>query len=311
MFEIPSPVRSAEAAFGSDVADLPLVADSPHTEFELTHAREIEQRAWHLDDPPFGAFAPTPLQESLIELACHTPLGRGRARWWTASLIERLRAGPIDVERLGLKLRLHYYGTHVCDKKMLLHVAGYDREEIDLLTREIDAYSFFRFVDIGAHTGFYSLAVKSMCPNAKIVAFEPHPLYCNRLNYNVRTNALRDFSIRAMAVGAEKGFRPYYVERESLTGDGRFFEVPVVPLHDSLLAEGWNGIDALKIDIEGYEDRALFPFFKTAPRSMWPRIIIIEHTLQHLWELDCFALCRALGYHRIFHGRFNTVLRRI
>ena len=56
-------------------------------------------------------------------MASRTPLGRGRARWWIASLVERLRAGPVDVERLGLKLRLHYYGKHACDKKMLFHVA--------------------------------------------------------------------------------------------------------------------------------------------------------------------------------------------
>ena len=244
----------------------------------------------------------------MIKLACRTPLGRGRARWWTSRLLERLRAGPLDVERLGLKLRLHYYGGHTCDKKMLLHVKGYDRQEIDLLAQENAGR--FRFVDVGAHTGFYSLAVKSIHPNARVVAFEPHPTYCSRLSYNARANALADFSVRAVAVGARNGQRPYYLDRESLIGEGAFFDVPVVSLHEGLKAEGLDGIDALKLDIEGYEDRALFPFFNTAPRSLWPRIIIIEHTLRHLWKIDCLKLCASIGYQQIFGNQFNTVLKR-
>jgi FkbM family methyltransferase len=223
-------------------------------------------------------------------------------------VLERLRAGPVDVERLGLKLRLHYYGTHVCDKKLLLHAQGYDREEIDLLARENGGC--FRFVDVGAHTGFYSLAVKSMHPGARIVAFEPHPIHCNRLSYNVRTNALEHFTVRGVAVAAKNGVRPYYIDRESLIGKGASFEVPAVTLHDGLRAERLDGIDALKLDIEGYEDRVLFPFFETAPLSMWPRTIIIEHTLRHWWKNDCLRLCASIGYRPVFSGRFNTVLNR-
>ena len=230
-----------------------------------------------------------------------------------ASLIEQLRAGPLDVQRFGLKLRLHYH-RDACDKKILLHIGGCDSEELDCLTREMS--SCFRFVDVGAHTGLYSLAVKSKCPTARIVAFEPHPLYCERLAYNVWTNGLNDFSIRREAVGAENGVSPYYPDHGSLycidqrgSGKGRFFNVPVVPLHDGLQAEGFDGVDALKIDIEGYEDRALFPFFDSAPRCMWPRLIIIEHTLRHWWERDCFKLCAALGYRQIFAGKVNVVLK--
>jgi hypothetical protein len=35
-------------------------------------------------------------------------------------------------------------------------------------------------------------------------------------------------------------------------------------------------VDAMKIDIEGFEVPVLEAFFQTAPRGMWPRLIIGE-----------------------------------
>jgi hypothetical protein len=43
------------------------------------------------------------------------------------------------------------------------------------------------------------------------------------------------------------------------------------PLAHIIAAAGVNRIDTMKIDIEGFEDRALMPFIATAPRSLWPR----------------------------------------
>src|SRR5262245_4824886 len=92
---------------------------------------------------PFGSFAPTLPQAALIALANHTPLGRGRARWFIGSLLERLRPGPLDVERFGLRMRLHYYGRDTSDKRALLHVNSYDREEIKALVRVIPDQGWF------------------------------------------------------------------------------------------------------------------------------------------------------------------------
>ena len=48
-------------------------------------------------------------------------------------------------------------------------------------------------------------------------------------------------------------------------------------------------VDALKIDVEGYEDRVLTGFFKQAPQALWPRAVVIEHLSRNEWlrRLHC------------------------
>jgi hypothetical protein len=73
---------------------------------------------------------------------------------------------------------------------------------------------------------------------------------------------------------------------------------------------GADHVDALKIDVEGYEDRVLTGFFKQAPPSLWPRAIVIEHLSRNEWLDDCIADMRARGYVETGKTRSNTLLVR-
>src|SRR4029453_492914 len=95
--------------------------------------------------PPFGTYAPTALQSLLIGLAKNTWLGRGGRRWKISRAIESIRPGPVDVSRFGLKLRLHHYGKYFVEKKMLLRIADYDRDELAWLRAAVKPG--FHFVD--------------------------------------------------------------------------------------------------------------------------------------------------------------------
>ena len=53
--------------------------------------------------------------------------------------------------------------------------------------------------------------------------------------------------------------------------------MPSLRLQRILADAAVDHVDALKIDIEGFEDRVLTPFFKDAPQGLWPRAIVIEH----------------------------------
>ncbi len=71
---------------------------------------------------------------------------------------------------------------------------------------------------------------------------------------------------------------------------------------------GLKTIEALKIDVEGYEDRVLPPFLAAAPRSLWPRRVVIEHAHADA-EHDCVSRMVAVGYEICGKTRSNSLLR--
>jgi hypothetical protein len=73
---------------------------------------------------------------------------------------------------------------------------------------------------------------------------------------------------------------------------------------------GIDAIDAIKIDVEGAEDVILAPFFRDAPKSMWPRLIVLEDA-RSAWTVDLFSLLASLGYIVVSRTRLNVMLRRI
>ncbi len=87
--------------------------------------------------------------------------------------------------------------------------------------------------------------------------------------------------------------------------------MPVRPRGVIRSEHGGTQVAALKIDIEGYEDKALFPFFETAPQRLWPRHVLIEWIFSKNWERDCIAHLKALGYQERWRGPLNSILERI
>ena len=87
-------------------------------------------------------------------------------------------------------------------------------------------------------------------------------------------------------------------------------KVPSLRLMRILIEAGAAGVDALKIDIEGFEDRALIPFFQEASPVLWPRAVVIEHLSRDEWQQDCIADMVARGYREAGRTRSNTLLTR-
>ena len=85
--------------------------------------------------------------------------------------------------------------------------------------------------------------------------------------------------------------------------------VSCLTLLEVLRQENVTSIDALKIDVEGSEDAILVPFFRDAPQSLWPRVIIVEDA-RVFWHVDLFAKLAELGYVEQTRTRLNLILRR-
>jgi hypothetical protein len=93
-------------------------------------------------------------------------------------------------------------------------------------------------------------------------------------------------------------------------GTGNAIRVPSLRLQRVLGDAEVNHVDALKIDVEGFEDRVLTGFFKQAPLSLWPRAVVIEHLSRNEWQDDCIADMLARGYAAAGKTRSNTLLVR-
>lgn len=172
------------------------------------------------------------------------------------------------------------------------------------------------FIDIGANIGLYPLTVLSAVPDSRAVTFEPLERLRHRQRQNLALNGLLDrVAVRAEAVGPDGTMTLYESDnagRSSLVpfeGSGRALPVPVRPLADMLAEEGIVPA-TLKIDVEGFEDRALLPYFDTAPVAAWPRAVVIETLHRGAWQRDCLQELFQRGYQLAITTDENALLTR-
>ena len=78
-------------------------------------------------------------------------------------------------------------------------------------------------------------------------------------------------------------------------------------LIDIVNQEKLNFITNLKIDIEGYEDRVLIPFFKVCKKKLFPKNIILEHSMKIYWKTNLIKFLEKKGYKKIFKNNSNII----
>lgn len=263
---------------------------------------------------PFGAFAPTAAQAAIINLAHRSRLKRGAFRPWLSRLVNLLRAGPVDVAYQGASFRFYHQAS--ATERGALFNPDYNIEELDFLRKHVPVIGGV-FVDVGANVGTYALALaRHVGAAGKVIAIEPHPVTHARLAFNSSASGYTQVKLVAAAAAAADGELMIETDGDNLgashivTGDvsSKAIKVPSLRLQRILEDAGVARVDALKIDIEGFEDRALMPFFKDAPPTLWPRAVVIEHLSKNEWLADCIADMRARGYAETGKTRSNTLL---
>jgi FkbM family methyltransferase len=265
--------------------------------------------------PPFGAFAPTPVQAAIIRLAHRSRLKRGAFRPMLSRLVNLLRSGPVDVQYQGAAFRFYHQAS--ATERGALFNPDYNVEELDFLRAQTPAGGVF--VDVGANVGTYALALaRHVGAGGKVIAIEPHPVTHARLAFNRAASGFTQVSLVAAAAGPADGELLIETDGDNLgashvvTGEhaGNAIKVPSLRLQRILAGAAVDRVDALKIDVEGFEDRVLTGFFREAPPSLWPRAVVIEHLARGEWQDDCIADMRARGYAESGKTRSNTLLLR-
>ncbi len=221
-----------------------------------------------------------------------------------------------DVEVEGIKFRCypaqnghdrHFFSGTIFDN---------EREEFDFMLAK--AANAECVVDIGANTGAISIPLALKAPGLKhVLAIEPDPVNLSRLRYNAALNNASAITVVPCAVADKHGVMRLWRNKRRNMGqhsfhirDGAktFVDVEVRPLLDIVTANNVTRIDLLKIDVEGFEDRALMPFFREAERGLWPKAIAIEHIGSRYWEEDVLAFLQAHGYSVDKATNMNTML---
>ncbi|HWP27884.1 MAG TPA: FkbM family methyltransferase [Xanthobacteraceae bacterium] len=274
----------------------------------------------------FGALAPGWFDHAVITLTSSLPdnwLGLRLAIGLRRLATMRLAAGALDVERWGLRMRLHPRDNG-CEKRVLFTPQMFDSLERRELSKDIAKAKAggrrFVFIDIGANVGLFSLFVAADAGrNAQILAIEPEPGNFARLQFNRDANPGLRIHPLALALGEEEGeavIVPHAFDRGGTRTrkpgpeDRDAVRVRCRPLLPVLTEQGIASVDAVKIDVEGAEDKVLVPFFRDAPAALWPGLILIEDT-SNIWSADLFSLLAARGYRIDARSRQNVVLRRV
>jgi FkbM family methyltransferase len=172
------------------------------------------------------------------------------------------------------------------------------------------------FLDIGASVGGYALFAAALAgQRARILAVEPLPEIFERLVYNIEQNDFANVKAVSCALADRDGEIALFVNSNnrgetsvrviSAEAQETQLRVPAKSLLSLALEEGYDRIDAIKLDIEGAEDLVLDPFFRDAPRSLWPRLIIMEFALLR-GGAQLEHRLRALGYREILRASENV-----
>ena len=231
--------------------------------------------------------------------------------------LARRRPGPFDVTVDGLRFRA-YPAENYCDRVLVGQGRLPEPSEHAALCAYLAAG--MTFVDIGANVGAYSVFVGHHAPGAAILAFEPHPRTSAKLRFNLAANGIEAQVIEAAVGPAVEGGG-----RMDLWSDGGGnightsllpqatsnakvkVSVPVVPLAEALAERGIERVDVLKIDVEGFEDRALAPFLEAAPDALLPRAILLEHEHSVLWRSDLASMLAERDYRTAFESGQNRL----
>ena len=265
--------------------------------------------------PPFGAFAPTRAQAAIISLAHRSRLKRGAFRPMLSRLVNLLRAGPLDVPYQGASFRFYHQAS--ATERGALFNPDYNLEELEFLRAHAPRGGVF--VDVGANVGTYAMALaRQVGSGGKVIAIEPHPVTHARLAFNRAASGFTQVDLVAAAAGPGDGELLIETDGDNLgashivSGEpsSRAIRVPSMRLQRILDDAGVTHVDALKIDVEGFEDRVLTGFFRDAPQSLWPRAVVIEHLSRNEWLDDCIADMRARSYAETGRTRSNTLLLR-
>jgi len=238
----------------------------------------------------------------------------GAGRRWLHRRLHLRHGNAVKATLFGKEAVFHLDNTS--EYKFLMSPWVYNRREIDFLLAGLQT-EVPVFVDIGANGGIFSFAIASRLKKpSQILAVEPNPILCERLATNlVEKNDFSgmgvDIIIEQTALGDDPGM--IWLDTSTGLGTARVTAsegesghwVSLKTLLEVCKKNRITKIDALKIDVEGYEETVLSTFFRDAPEALRPRRVVIESITDD--SADLLTMFTDLGYRKVAKTRNNIL----
>lgn len=211
---------------------------------------------------------------------------------------------PVEVDYKGCRMRVHPADNNT---EFQIWRIGRTHEEAALrdILKKLGTDPYIAF-DVGANAGSFSVRLGVHAPKgSQIHAFEPNPEMRKRLVHNLSLNKPNEVTVHDCAISDQIGKMDFYIPDVNNLGQARLNEpfengtkrtVQTRKLTEFLPEDETTEIAFLKVDIEGFEDRAIEPLLTEAPKTQRPRLIFFEHKHNSLWKTDITALILESGY---------------
>lgn len=160
-----------------------------------------------------------------------------------------------EVNRDGINFKLD-----LCDTVDHFIFYNYYDHSLELFFEE--AKNAQVILDIGSNIGWTALRFASKNPEAKIIAFEPHPLTFQRAKDNFSRNSFSNILCLNIGLGESSTILKIYELMDNNSGMNRivleeldrpYKEVKIERLDDVLNNRNIHQVDLIKMDVEGFE----------------------------------------------------------
>jgi FkbM family methyltransferase len=175
-----------------------------------------------------------------------------------------LPRGEIREYRMGLDL-VYEPATDV--GRELYCRGSFEMDELNFFAHKLKAVENPVFLDIGANIGVHSTFWGKQCVDATGYLFEPSERTLKTLKRNIINNGLSDMLFVEMkAVSSEQGEMDFYECSDNAFSSLRDtkrkrvrskVKVSVVTLDDWIQEKGFEKLDFIKIDVEGFEEEVI------------------------------------------------------
>lgn len=188
---------------------------------------------------------------------------------------------PFEIDFFGLRYRgnlnngiefaIYYYGAF--EKPLLFFL----RDTLKALAAARTDRGSTTFLDIGANIGQHSLFMSRFAD--QIHAFEPYPPVAGRLKQHIALNSIKNLTLHEVGLSDANGKLLFFAPGGSNKGVGSFDsdsqqrgntptgELAIVRGDDYFENHGIGAIDLIKIDVEGFERKALLGMARTLQRT--------------------------------------------